>query len=188
MLSAFLCTVSLPSGFLHVIYLLVASGQTHCTHFVLLHEDNTSSKTFMGRFSLQAEATSPTLVYMFVKATTTPSSCFSSEGMCRFVWDKSEGLGKDCLGLEVPTHARGGGCSMSLPSRDTLNVQCRVVFPDPSLPTALLCALTFLLSPGLSQPSRAAGCPHGQLAISSCSCGTMMHFPDIFLLSAYDIG
>lgn len=44
-----------------------------------------------------------------------------------------------------------------------------------------------LLSPGLSQPSRAVGCPHEQPAISSCSLGTMMHFPDMFLFSACDI-
>lgn len=72
----------------------------------------------MGRFSLQAEATSPTLVHVFVKATTTPTNpMFSFKGGTRrFVWDESRGLGKGCLGLGVPTHARGGRGDAPCPS------------------------------------------------------------------------
>lgn len=35
-----------PHWLLRVIYPLVTSGQTRCTHFVLLHEENATSKTF----------------------------------------------------------------------------------------------------------------------------------------------
>lgn len=63
----------------------------------------------MGRFSLQAEANSSTLVYVFVKATTTPSLCFPSQRGCA-------GLCGQVGGLGVPTHARGGDVSCPSPA------------------------------------------------------------------------
>lgn len=44
-ITAFPSAVSLPTGFPRVIFLFVLSGQTHCTHFVSLHEENNHEQT-----------------------------------------------------------------------------------------------------------------------------------------------
>lgn len=56
----------------------------------------------MGSFSLQAEATSPTLVHVFIKATTTPSPCFPSQRGCAGLCGRSQGPWGALLSPPVP--------------------------------------------------------------------------------------
>lgn len=113
---------------------------------------------FMGSFSLQAEATSPTLVHVFVKATTTPSPCFPPQRGCAGLCGTSQGhWGRAAWGLgclSVPTCARGGGCSMSLRSRDTLYVQYKPELGSLPPPCTQLSCVPWLSAVTWAEPAQ----------------------------------
>lgn len=71
---------------------------------------------FMGRFSLQAEATSPALVHVFVKPPQAQGHVFLLRGDVQVCVGQAKGLGEGLPGLGVPTRARGGDAPCPSPA------------------------------------------------------------------------